>query len=288
MPEWAEIRIMSDFINQHRGKVFKSAVKNPVNKQPFNSSLLPKEFRLEAFARGKELQIHHIPVDPTQPNESVQVLTITMGMSGNFVYHEQLSMTKNKWPMLTWYVKTGDRLTTLYGDERLELVDHRRFAKWKFRNWNPDRGPDIVTEHDDFKKLIESGHKSKIKKFNTPLCVILMNQKYFNGIGNYLIAEILGRLNVNPFQNLNQLSKNKLTELLDLCKRIPSEAYYLGGGQLKDWINPNDLTDNVSFKDWMKFYQRFSTCNSVITPTGRNFWYHKKWEKYNRYAETTN
>ena len=29
--------------------------------------------------------------------------------------------------------------------------------------------------------------------FNKPICEVLLNQKYFNGIGNYLRAEILYR-----------------------------------------------------------------------------------------------
>ena len=31
--------------------------------------------------------------------------------------------------------------------------------------------------------------------FNKPICEVLLNQKYFNGIGNYLRAEILYRYN---------------------------------------------------------------------------------------------
>ncbi|KAH0619860.1 hypothetical protein JD844_014232, partial [Phrynosoma platyrhinos] len=38
------------------------------------------------------------------------------------------------------------------------------------------------------------------KAFNKPICEALLNQKYFNGIGNYLRAEILYRLKIPPFQ----------------------------------------------------------------------------------------
>lgn len=37
------------------------------------------------------------------------------------------------------------------------------------------------------------------RDFNKPICEALLNQKYFNGIGNYLRAEILDRACVYPF-----------------------------------------------------------------------------------------
>merc|ERR1712212_785471 len=37
------------------------------------------------------------------------------------------------------------------------------------------------------------------RAFDRPICEVLLNQKYFNGIGNYLRAEILFRLNIPPF-----------------------------------------------------------------------------------------
>lgn len=36
------------------------------------------------------------------------------------------------------------------------------------------------------------------KAFNRPICEALLNQRFFNGIGNYLRAEILFRLAGGP------------------------------------------------------------------------------------------
>ncbi|KAF2985407.1 hypothetical protein EK904_005541 [Melospiza melodia maxima] len=38
------------------------------------------------------------------------------------------------------------------------------------------------------------------RAFDKPICEVLLNQKYFNGIGNYLRAEILYRLKIPPFE----------------------------------------------------------------------------------------
>ncbi|ETE66653.1 Endonuclease 8-like 1, partial [Ophiophagus hannah] len=38
------------------------------------------------------------------------------------------------------------------------------------------------------------------KAFNKPICEALLNQKFFNGVGNYLRAEILHRSKIPPFE----------------------------------------------------------------------------------------
>lgn len=267
MPEWAEIQLMANYINQQcKGLTFDKLEKNPVNKQKLEPRV-KGEFKLHAIARGKELQVHHASLDTGR----TEVLTITMGMSGNFEFNTT-GHPRHKWPMLIWSVKDSNH--------RLELTDHRRFAKWSFRDWNVSRGPDIVTQHDEFSKRIKES--LVVKKLQVPICEALMNQSYFNGIGNYLLAEILGRLDVNPFQKLRDLSKTELNKLLKLCQKIPYEAFVLGGGQLKDWTNP-DKKSVEDFNKWKKYYHNEKRCNSVITNTGRRFWYDKKWEKFNTY-----
>lgn len=38
------------------------------------------------------------------------------------------------------------------------------------------------------------------KAFDRPICEALLDQRFFNGIGNYLRAEILYRLRIPPFE----------------------------------------------------------------------------------------
>jgi hypothetical protein len=49
----------------------------------------------------------------------------------------------------------------------------------------------------------------------------------------------------------------------------------LGGGQLKDWKNP-DGEDPASFKEWMKCY---GIMEKTVDGTGRAFWFDPKWKK---------
>ena len=67
-----------------------------------------------------------------------------------------------------------------------------RFGKWKISDtFSSDRGPDPVHEYADFRANILNNLDKKL--FQKAICEVMHNQKYFNGIGNYLRAEILNR-----------------------------------------------------------------------------------------------
>ena len=78
--------------------------------------------------------------------------------------------------------------------------------------------------------------------FNRSICEVLLNQKFFNGIGNYLRAEILFRLGIAPFEVARKVLepikdqeesgvKKEGQDLLDLCHSIPLEVLGLGYGK---------------------------------------------------------
>ena len=56
-----------------------------------------------------------------------------------------------------------------------------------------------MKEYNEFVDNIKKGFskKSSLKTFQSPISEVLLNQKYFNGIGNYLRAEILLRANIH-------------------------------------------------------------------------------------------
>ena len=104
-----------------------------------------------------------------------------------------------------------------------------------------------------------------------------MNQKYCNGIGNYLRAEILYRIpNLNPWLSAKE-AFTQFPLLFDLCRDIPLQAYALGGGQLKDWESPFD-TDPQPFREFIRCYGK-STMSRIVDKNGRTFWYDPKWEE---------
>ena len=180
MPEGPEIRLSSLYINhvcsnrRFTGKVTKSAVtKNP--DVPFTSP----SYTITAEARGKELAL----VLSCQETNARLRLLFRFGMSGRF--RLTLASDLPKHSHLQFYSLEEPQYV-------LSFVDTRRFGSWHVNEgWGKERGPDPITEHDEFKENILSNLEQPV--FRRPICEVLLNQQYFNGIGNYLRAEVLYR-----------------------------------------------------------------------------------------------
>ena len=104
---------------------------------------------------------------------------------------------------------------------------------------------------------------------------MLMDQKYFNGIGNYLRAEILYRAKMDPWKSAYDAIKDG--KMLALCRMVPLEAYKIGGGSIKDWKNPFGEED--TFK--MMCYGNKALMTNKIDSNGRRFWYDPEWDEIN-------
>ena len=64
-------------------------------------------------------------------------------------------------------------------------MDYRRFGSWIINGeWGSDRGPDPIDEYKEFRQNVLENLANAA--FNKPICETLLNQKFFNGIGNYL------------------------------------------------------------------------------------------------------
>ena len=260
MPELAELKLTADYVNQaSSGIVYTNVKKNPQHKGteldiPF------KYFKITAESKGKEI-VMYIKDDDS---EAIIPIRITMGMSGHFKVTNTGQEPKHA--HLKFFRKDGTTLS---------FVDVRRFGKWtQGLSWNEDRGPDPTTEFEEFKSNIINNIDRKV--FNKPLYEILMDQKWFNGIGNYLRAEIIYRMgNVNPFLPANQQLK-KYPDILELCRDIPMLAYAKGGGSIKDWDNP--FGENAIQEKFMLCYGNPKMLK-IKDKNGRMFWYDPKWQE---------
>ena len=114
------------------------------------------------------------------------------------------------------------------------------------------------------------------KQFEKPVYELMMDQAYFNGIGNYLRTEILYRLDINPFQSLNAVLTANIEEFVKMCKLVPLEAYKIGGGEFQNFKNPNN-TEKMNNGDWMLCYNK-KNMTKVLDSKKRNFWFDPKWK----------
>ena len=257
MPELAELKFTADYVNQvSEGMTYVGVKKNPIHKcEDLN---IPFEtFKIKAVSKGKEMVLYFLD----KHSDQYIPVRITMGMSGHFKLTN--SGQEPKHSHLKFYRSDGTTMS---------FVDVRRFGKWKQGvAWSDNRGPDPTTEYKAFWDKVMT-NLTKLKK---PLYEMLMDQKYFNGIGNYLRAEIIYRAgDVDPFLPAG-MQFARYPKLLDLCRDIPLLAYAKGGGSIKDWDNP--------FGDGA-IQERFMLCygNKEMSKrkdrNGRTFWYDPKWD----------
>jgi endonuclease VIII-like 1 len=257
MPEGPELRLMAKYINESTaGEVFTKIEKSKESKNVFEN--LEGEFTIEAESRGKELRVR------IKSEDKIKDLYMTMGMSGNWFFSTVENMKKHS--HLRFYTADGDVLC---------FVDARRFGKWKFaQSWNSDRGPDMINDFEAFYDNLRDNLSNKA--FDKPICEVLMNQKYFNGIGNYLRAEILDRADIDPFKPAREVALEG--KLLGMCTQVQLESFKIGGGEFKTFVNPNSNADEKgdAFVEWLQCYEKKK---KIKDGTGRSFWYDEKWDK---------
>ena len=256
MPESPEVRIMSNYINKNVGcETFEKMyhVEKGNNPQQLNF----ENFKLNSDYSGKELTLFI-----NDFNNKETKISVFMGMSGNWKWVPTDTWNETKFIRLRLDSKSGNSLI-LYGGY---MGPKYRIGGFK----GVKRGPDITKDFDKFKLNIFQNIDSKI--FDNPICDVLLNQTYFNGIGNYIRSTILHYMDINPFESCREVLK-KSPHILQMCKDVIEKSYNLHGGQLRDWKNPFDV-DDTKFKEWV-FYKKGISCKDK---TGRTFWYSKKWK----------
>jgi len=280
MPEGPELRLAANFVNNvaskylFTGKVIKSDLATKLVEVPFEA----ETYSLQAESRGKELKVYLDPQnDENQkktkkkkseslPTQSVKHLLFRFGMSGCFKLTSVDDIPKHA--HLRFFTKNGK--------EVLSFVDYRRFGKWEINgDWGADRGPDPVVDYVEFRKNVLDNLKKPA--FDKPICETLLNQEFFNGIGNYLRAEILYRCNVPPFTQsrsvLEPLLTNVKTEepdIIELCHLVSKEVLALGGG--KGYDTEFDPEERENFNNWLRCYYQDGMQN-LVDHNGRTIWF---------------
>lgn len=184
MPEGPELRMNSIFINNMcRGLLFGGQpIRSSVSKCP-DINWESARYTITSRSRGKELALTLRCQEET--HKSMRIL-FRFGMSGKFTLTGAESIPKHA--HLQFRSASGKQ----EGETVLSFVDVRRFGSWHVReDWGEERGPDIIDEYDQFRANV-LGNLENVA-FNKAICETMLNQKYFNGIGNYLRAEVLFR-----------------------------------------------------------------------------------------------
>jgi endonuclease VIII-like 1 len=256
MPEAAEVRIMSEYVSQlSKDKKFTKLYHVQKGNQPFDANF--DDYYLDCDFYGKQIILF------LKGTTDIKI-SIFMGMSGNWTLVPTESWNETKYTRLRLDREDGMSLL-LYGGYL--------GPKYKIGGFNTKRGFDIIKDFDKFKDNILNNLGNKI--FEKSICEVLLDQRYFDGVGAYLCSEILGRLDYDPFLEFNNLNTHQLDDLFNMTHRCIKEAYEFGGGELKDWQNPYGSS---KLDDWMEFYGNRRICYKQ--PFGkRNIWIQKKYKK---------
>lgn len=95
------------------------------------------------------------------------------------------------------------------------------------------------------------------RAFDRPICEVLLNQKYFNGIGNYLRAEILFRLNIPPFVKARTVLEGLQTHLSDEDRKSVVKVEVtdtevkeeVTNTEVKEEVTDREISDRAAVKE---------------------------------------
>ncbi|KAK2867340.1 hypothetical protein Q8A67_025457 [Cirrhinus molitorella] len=298
MPEGPELHLASLYVNKMcEGLVFTGAVeKSEVNKNP-EVPFCCDAYCIKAQSRGKEVRLTLTPIKTDDDGKrkvskphSQQPMDVVFrfGMSGFFRFTSVDDLPKHA--HLRFYTNENPHRV-------LSFEDTRRFGSWHPNGtWQKDRGPCVMFEYESFRENVLS-HLSD-RAFDKPICEVLLNQKYFNGIGNYLRSEIMFRLQIPPFVKARTVLeglvlkdedkkkvkkkievvestdktrkkgvKTETPDLLSLCHTVPLEVVKLGD----NGYAPAKGKYSV-LQAWMQCYC-VEGMNSLSDHNGRTVWF---------------
>jgi endonuclease-8 len=234
MPEGPEVRLQSHllkkrlvnkniFIEILRGRYTRHTLKN-LNKVSF-----PIKVK-DVLVKGKLIYITF--------HNSETTLFITLGMSGHFLEknNEESVYTSSK----------HNNIAIRYNTSVIYFHDYRNFGTFQFTLTKEDQtkklqkiGIDLLdpkTTFDDFYKiLIEKRNHKKIGE-------ILLEQKYFSGIGNYIRSDSLYLAKICPFTLVKNLTKENIKSLFHWIRVVLFFHYDVSLGLQLKIISQKDLS----------------------------------------------
>ena len=217
MPEGPEVLFMIDslqkFVNKKltKLKITGGRYKRhdlPINYKKFQKSLPSKIKTISC--KGKFVYIIL---------QNKWCVWITLGMSGHFVFD------KSKHTHSTFQTSKGDFYIDdmrNFGTLHFYKVKDKQFSlKKKLESLGFDSIQDKIT----FKQFKEHFQKFIYKTPKKEIAVLLLDQRFMAGIGNYLRSEILYEAKLSPKMKLKDFTDKKLKQLHKFCIKIPKESY---------------------------------------------------------------
>ncbi|CAL6067179.1 Formamidopyrimidine-DNA_glycosylase [Hexamita inflata] len=255
MPEHPEIRAFVNYMNiSVEDTVFHKIQQYVVDEQK-QYLQYTGPFKLFAEQRGKQIRLTltHVTTEcdsplcvkssqqsqlTTQSSNSPQdmtYITLGLGLCGYFT----ISLSKQQGCLFS--MQSSSYYLSLMSDSPESVY-------YSNSSFDQLRSPDPVFEFDLFKQNLLSQQSTQ-----TPICTFLLNQRFFNGVGNYIRCELLHRLDLNPFEPVSKIDLGNLAE--ELLSYL-EEAF--------ECVNEPD--------QFVLFLQCYGKANNCVKIEGRNLW----------------
>ena len=136
------------------------------------------------------------------------------------------------------------------------------------------------------KKFNYKYFKDNIKRRNSVIKNVLMNQKFVSGLGNIYVNEILFLSKVRPTREVQNIKDNEINKIIKFTKKILINSIKFGGASIKDFSSSNGKKG--SFQQHFRVYAREgkncsnADCNNKIIRliiSNRASFYCKKCQK---------
>ena len=169
-------------------------------------------------------------------------------------------------------------------NEKKELFfkDVRKFGKMKIISqaiFEEKFNPTYDLMHKSYnihKHLNFLNSKINIKK---SICSVIMDQKYFPGVGNYIKSESLYESKLHPEIKWGNIKKNKKIHLIQNIKKVMQSSYNAGGAELKDFNNPFKKSKFKLKIYGKKYTEKNNLVTNTITSDYRKTWFCSKEQK---------
>jgi len=224
MPEGPEVKIVVDFLN-----------KSLQNKRISSFSHCSKPYKIKYGEVIKSLK-EYVPLDFSGFFCIGKTSFLKIDKRKYFSFH--LGMT-GKWSEKKekhthFKIETSDNTKIYFTDPRrfgnIKIVSKDQLDKDYYKEG------DFLNFNTPIKKYAE--YLVNNLKSEQEVCKILLNQKYFSGVGNYLKSEILYKAKIHPQKKWNQLTNKEIFNLCNYTKSTIIESYNCGGAELRDFKNP--------------------------------------------------
>tara|TARA_B100000767_G_scaffold270498_1_gene294295 strand:+ start:2843 stop:3643 length:801 start_codon:yes stop_codon:yes gene_type:complete len=120
--------------------------------------------------------------------------------------------------------------------------------------------------------------ETKIKD-NKSICSIIMDQRYFPGVGNYIKSESLYASKIHPEEKWGNLNNEIIINLIRNIQSVMSNSYKSGGAELKDFKNPFNPSKFRLHIYGKKYTEENNLVTSIKTSDHRKTWFCPKHQK---------